>query len=941
MRLTHSLMALAVASALVAAPAAAQSGAVSAASVVEARVQGAAGVVFGEVRESVRGAALPGARIRINGVETTTASDGSFRVAGLPAGTHAISVDYLGYQPLADRITVGADGGLRVEISLVSTVDTSTTLGRIEVRATRDAQALALNQQRVSDNYRNVVSADLLGRFPDTNLAEATQRIPGVSIERDQGEGRYVNVRGAPLEFTSVSVDGVQLASPNASRRAVELDTIPADVISALEVTKALTPDMDGDAIAGQINIVTQSALDGDDLILRGSAGAGEYELGSGKNQRANLTIGNRFGADRNIGVLIAASGSRSGRFTDNVETAFFRDEDGRILPETTEIKDYEGERTRTGVTGRFDFRLDADNLFYFIASNSRFKDHEFRDTLAIEYERHTDDSTEFAGTAGRATFDKELRERTQAQRIRTFNLGGEHYAGNDWKIDWQASRSTGILEVSPRMQYIFRSSVRPQLEYDYANPDFPSWRIVGADGAPESGVNLPEDWYAFRRLNDRYEYAKENETGLRLDFSRPQTFLGDSGDLRFGVRARLRDKDSNDDRRRNGDAGDFASLGIGYSDMLCDSWSNNFDYFLTGRRFCRDIFSRYAEALRESPNHNVLVPDSITNDYRAEEDIHATYVRLDARWDKLSMVGGLRYERTATSGEAAYYDLDEETAVVQRVERDYVKLLPSLHFRYEFDPDSILRWSYSTGISRPNFTNTVPRLVISDNDREIEGGNPELKATYSHNLDVSYEHYLRPLGLLSVAAFYKRLDDPIFVTNSTVAGGPYDGLRLTRAENGADGRILGLELAWQQTFDFLPAPFDGLGVYANYTYADSRAELPFGAGRTDLPGTSKHNANVALFYEKHGFNARIAWNHRSKYIQEFDVLDPDFNVFWDERSILDFSTSYQFSPNWQVFGEINNITDSRQRRFQGQDNRVLELEQFGRFWLAGVRFEY
>jgi TonB-dependent receptor len=132
------------------------------------------------------------------------------------------------------------------------------------VRATRDAQALALNQQRSSENYKNVISADLLGRFPDANLAESTQRIPGVSIERDQGEGRYVNVRGAPLEFTSVSVDGVPLSAPNASRRTVELDTIPADVIAALEVTKALTPDMDGDAIAGQINIVTQSALDRD-----------------------------------------------------------------------------------------------------------------------------------------------------------------------------------------------------------------------------------------------------------------------------------------------------------------------------------------------------------------------------------------------------------------------------------------------------------------------------------------------------------------------------------------------------------------------------------------------------------------------------------------------------------------------------------------------------
>ncbi|PZO70768.1 MAG: TonB-dependent receptor, partial [Sphingomonas taxi] len=266
-----------------------------------------------------------------------------------------------------------------------------------------------------------MVSADLLGQFPDNNIAESTQRIPGVSIERDQGEGRYVTVRGAPKEYTTVSIDGVPLANPDAASRGVELDTIPSDVIAALEVTKALTPDMDGDAIAGNINIRTQSALDREGLTLRASLAGGKYQLGDGENQRYNATVGNRFGAEQNIGVLVSGSISRQGRFTDNVET-LYQAGGGGFRPTEVQIKDYEGVRTRKGLTGRFDYRINPDHLLTFVASDSNFEDREFRDNLIIALDNFAAGSGETTGQA-RATFDKELRERTYDKTIRTYNL--------------------------------------------------------------------------------------------------------------------------------------------------------------------------------------------------------------------------------------------------------------------------------------------------------------------------------------------------------------------------------------------------------------------------------------------------------------------------------------------------------------------------------------
>jgi TonB-dependent receptor len=355
---------------------------------------------------------------------------------------------------------------------------------------------------------------------------------------------------------------------------------------------------------------------------------------------------------------------------------------------------------------------------------------------------------------------------------------------------------------------------------------------------------------------------------------------------------------------------------------------------------FCNSVFNDFGSNVRTA-NLRPLVADSIVSDFTADEDIYAAYFRLDASWNALSMIAGVRFEQTDITGNAFSFDADEDIATPVTADNDYSEFLPSLHFRYEFDPDTIMRWSYSTALSRPNFVDTVPRLVISDDDREAEAGNPDLKATYAHNFDVSIERYLRPLGLLSLAVFHKELDDPIFIASSEAVGGPFDGFKVTRPENGSSGRISGFELAWQQTFDALPSPFDGLGVYANYTYADSSANLPFGIGSTELPGTSRSNYNLAVFYEKYGVNARLSYNHRSKYIQEFDVDDADLNVLWDDRSILDFSSSYQLTNNLRLFADVNNITDSRQKRFQGRENRVLELEEFGRSWIVGLRFEY
>jgi outer membrane receptor protein involved in Fe transport len=206
----------------------------------------ASGTLHGRVLDAERGAFLAGAFVRVLGTgrEARTDRDGRFLISGLAAGDYELEIDYLGYPPRRFDIRVAVGEALNEQFHLGA----GQALDEIVVHGIRDTQLRSLNRQRASDNITNVVSADSIGRFADKNVAEALARVPGVAVARDQGEGRYISVRGTPTEFNAVALDGVILPAPDPDTRAVDLDTIPTDIVSSLEITKALTPNMDADS---------------------------------------------------------------------------------------------------------------------------------------------------------------------------------------------------------------------------------------------------------------------------------------------------------------------------------------------------------------------------------------------------------------------------------------------------------------------------------------------------------------------------------------------------------------------------------------------------------------------------------------------------------------------------------------------------------------------
>lgn len=889
-----------------------------------------------------RGNALPGARVSVPALGLTTATDrqGEFSFPSLPAGEAQLEVNYLGLPTGMRGVNVSATEANVITFTLTDTregVDRIIITGQI-----LDGAARALNQQRTNQATTNIVSADSIGRFPDANIAEALQRVPGFAVARDQGEGRFINLRGAPGDFTGITIDGVSIGSPDPSTRAVDLDTIPSDLVNALEVSKTLLPFQEADSIAGSVNLVTRSPFDVARLRVSGQGGASYNEFGGGTDYRASGTISNVFGDNDQFGALLSASYSRTNREVDNIESNWIIETIGGqdvFLVDEQEYKDYDTRRERTAFTGSLEYRPDATTRFFLNGSYSRFRDDEFRNTLLVLY---GDGSLQPGATNGVATWsntriEKELRHRIVQNEIATLQVGGEH-SFTGFELDYSLSYSQSEQFNPRRAQFLFRSSNRPTLSYDFANADFPFISLFSTN------EHLDRASYGFRENVFRGQTTDQDEWAGRVNFTIPAQMFGSAAEYRFGASARMRDVTNDNEQFR--DRRGSANPGLPIDAFLGTALSQNFNYFLGNKYDPRRVTEYWnANEAQSTDAASRRVPQSTTADYDAEENIFAAYGMTSFAYGNSDIVLGLRVEHTEFEGSAPFIDANDNITI-NRVSRDYTNFFPNLTVRHAFSDNLIGRFALTRAIARPNYQDVVPR--VEEGDRTslpigVSQGNPDLRETLSNNLDIGLEYYFEPLGLIAANLFYKDLENYEF---TLVRDGVYDGLpaRITSAENAPDGRIYGLELTYQQQFTFLPGMLRNTGVFANYTYSDAEITLsaPISGSRTRiLPGQSEHTYNVAVFYEDESFSARLAWNDRSDYLNAVDGSDDRLDIFWEGRQQLDFTASYEVSERLGVFFEAKNLTGTPGVRYAGDRSRVIEREEFGFTLFGGLRFNY
>lgn len=785
----------------------------------------------------------------------------------------------------------------------------------------------ALKEQRSSDNVESVVHADGIGQLPDDNAAEALQRIPGLSVERDQGEGRFVSVRGIGPDLNSVTINGTLVPSPESDRRAVALDVLPSELVQSLTVVKSLTPDMDANSLGGTVEVESLSAFDHDGLFYTGSA-EGSYDDNTEQTSpKFSGAISDRFslgdGTD-NFGVAAALSWQDRDFGSDNVETGGAWDFDNGPRLEELEMRDYAITRERTGFGLNFDYKPDDLSSYYLRTLYSRYKDTETRNAAGVKFA-----DAQLAGERGDAEGYRELKSREDTQEVQSYVLGGERMLGL-WTVAAQAGFSRSSEESPEGIAGATFEGDNDFSDAGFSNTKKPHLSIDSAFYDPASFTLNSVDW--------EKEKTTDTEQNIKLDLARDYDLQGYAAQAKFGGKLSRREKD-NDLEAWSFE--DFDTLGFSDADLNLTQFRKGIvDYGLG--RFGPGISDKAIERLLGSLNKADFYneEESRVNDFDMSEDINAAYLMNSLDVDDWRFIAGMRYEGTEFEAkgtgirDGAFESTDSKSS--------YEHWLPGLHARYQLNASTQVRAAWTNTVVRPTFGQLAPGFVIDGADASF--GNPDLDPLESMNFDLGIEHYMGRAGVVSAFVFYKDIDS--FVYNTDLAG-TGEWLAFDEAltfSNGDSAKLYGLELAYSQKFDWLPAPWNGLLMGANATFSRSDAKIEGqGLSRSiDLPNQSDTIGNLMFGWEDDALSLRLSANYKSAYLAEVAGIDDKaHDLYADEQLFVDFSAGYFLTPALQLTFQAQNLTDESYYVYSGRRDFNAQYEEYGPTYKLGLTFTH
>ncbi|MGY8563339.1 TonB-dependent receptor [Paracidovorax citrulli] len=810
----------------------------------------------------------------------------------------------------------------------------ATELDRVEVRPQLESQTRAVDLKRSSDAIQDAVSSDAMGVYPDKNVAESLQRLPGVSVTRDQGEGRFVVVRGLDANLNSVSIDGIAVGTPEDASRAAPLDVIPSDSTERLRVVKSPTPDMPGDAIGGAILVESASAFDRDGRSLRGKIEASHQDLSGHTSPKAAFNYSDVFA--ETFGVALGVNYQNRRFESDNSEVEYGEFDDGSeddLFATSLQHRKYEIERKRIGANLNFDWRPSEDSQYYLRTLYSQFDDAETRQRTIFNF--GDGEVTALGNNQFRVddlpadAIQKRMRYRTKKENTFAASLGGENRLTNavlDYKVGYTRTEERVNDEMEARFEYN-GDDLAATVDQ---NSGIPRYTLSDAGWMDNGNYDFDRFVVSPKRVDDKEHSAQVN---IRFD--------GDNSSYKFGLLGRWRDRDVDTDERE---------LRVG-PDVALSDWTTSTPEHRGGslgqgmssdamRRYWAQFGSQYS-ARPQDVGANAMT--SLEEDYTASEDIFASYAM--GTWDlgNLRVIGGVRVENTQFQATGNQVDVAANgrsyTVTPLSADRSYTNVLPGLHLRYDAGSDWVLRAAANKTVSRPSFGDIAPRIGYNRGDEEVRLGNPELDPYESKNVDLSFERYIGSTGILSLGLFHKTIDG--YIVNTVSDSDPeYPGFEVTRVINGDKARVYGAEFNWQQQLSFLPAGWDGLLVGASGTWLDTDFD-PGLDGRADddftLPRASKHVYSAHVGYEKAGFSTRLAAVYRSEYL---DTLGDSaaYDIFVAPNTQLDFSLDYKVTDNVSVYLEAQNLLDKPLELYQGVRSRTLQNEEYGRTYAIGLK---
>lgn len=811
------------------------------------------------------------------------------------------------------------------------------------------AEARNLDAQRRADSIVNVISADGIGRLPDRNAAEAVQRIPGVAIERDQGEGRFVAVRGLPSQWNSTLINGNRLptAEEETTSRATAFDFFPSELIEQVIVAKAITPDMEGDAIGGSINFITRTAPKKRTLQL---TAAGNYLEKSDKfGGLVSGMVGDRFGADDKFGFIVSGTYYARNWATDNYEPRRGGDAIGITR---LELRDYTGLRETVGLNGAVEYAMDNGGKLY---------------ARGI-YGSLSDDETHYKHRYNFASNRIEVQHifNTLITELAGGEIGGIHMFGKGGaKFDWKIAHYENLFRYGDTPDD--RDHSYFVVRFDQRNVGYQgldnrgsgklAYNTVdgGSDPSDAISTHLPDAFRmnpALTRLSNVELYKiRVKETDRIVAEANLTLPAGDTIEFKAGAKYRdkLRDATFEDlfytwnpaagpvptladfglmDQPGRGQYLDELAIGSRYAKQFSQVVSERqiVDWYLANRNNL--VLDAAGSATRENGG-------ALGRTFTLNEKQMAGYAMMtwkpDDRW---TILGGLRLEHTDTT-------VDGQVLVKGALERekrssDYLSWLPSLHITFRPDRDTNLRFAATRSFARPDFGDLAPGGAFSEADLEFAGGNPGLKPTYSANFDLLAERYFGEVGLIAAGAFYKRISNPIFDSRRIGTFRGIEGVAFLTPDNGATGSLYGLEITAQGRFAFLPGALSNFGVNANYTLIRSNFTLPDGR-EVRIPRQADNLGNVALYYDDGRFSTRLAFNYKGAFIEEYGATAA-LDSYYGDYASLDLTVNYDVTPALTVFGEASNLTNAKLHYYLGSEERPLQVEYYGPRFLLGIK---
>jgi TonB-dependent receptor len=896
------------------------------------------GTIIGRVSDATTKLALPGARVSIPGtsLETFTNQQGDYALSNVAPGRMDVVVSFVGFETLTLHTQVEAGQTVRVDALFNNEV---VTMSAYNVDAEVIGSARALNIERSAPALTDIVAADAIGQLPDKNVAEAMERIPGVDLYRDKGEGRFVEVRGIDPVYVGVDFNGIRASSTDKGTREVVLDVISSDMISDIEVNKVSTPDTDADDMGGSVNIKTRSGLDQSDMQAMVAAGT-NFSHQEDRHGGYNLAgyYGNNLDNGK-LGVFVGVVDEFRPFTVYNTEATGFwnpvlspTDHNMDQMLSGQDFRHYDVQRWRHAIDASLDYKFSDTSKIFFRYTMSYYTE---RDNYWVTEFNYASYSSLLALTPTSATIVEPAKDLLKEgvgvvnSKISTSVVGGYEKKFDSFTDDLTVGYTLGKY-TRPTMTLAEANTSAMTVNYSFTDP----WHDIVSQTAGNN-FNDPAQYAFSTKSQFTNTMAGTHEKTAKDDLKKDFEIAGMPAFVKIG--GEFRDKDNFQQDMKVG----ITSLPFTINSELYPNLDTQYNWGgFESFRILPQANQAFYSLQQSIPVTNK--PD--TGSYMSTEKIDAGYAMGGLTAGKLKILAGVRLEATDFWIEGQQEDVT--TSVFSNViyTHNYGNVLPDVVLTYEFDPRTILRASWTNSIARPDYSVTIPGRSVDDVAHLVTQGNPEIDPLKSINWDASITHYYGKLGAVSAAVYYKSIEN--FAYQAVSGIDPATGYQLNTYLTAPTAWMYGAELSWRQRFDFLPSPFDGLGINANATFDQSQVTYPTRPGET-LPfvGLAHEVSNIALTYERNGLKMHFAVNHHSPRMQVDSALGANStqDLYEDAFTQYDFGGSFAFMRHWQAYFNASDIFNAKLREYYGGTafKRLSQFENYGTGFETGLRWTY